>query len=194
MNFDKVAHADQYNAYLKQHIANVKQGFNWMKENLPEVLNEYNYIEETQYYGELEEIIDSHDFSKYTNIPDVDKYYELTVEYQPYAEYFYGTKTPEVREAFDKAWLAHIHANPHHWQHWILHNDTDGVKILDMPYVFIIEMICDHWAFSWRNNNLYEIFDWYNQNKEHIMFSERTRTTYENILSKLRDKLDELQN
>ena len=121
---------------------------------------------------------------------DADNYYELTPEYDAYANYFYGKQTAEVEEAFDRAWLAHIHANPHHWQHWVLHNDEDGTKILDMPYVFIIEMICDHWSFSWRNNNLYNIFDWYDKNKKNIMFSKNTRKTYEHILSEIRRELD----
>ena len=27
---------------------------------------------------------------------------------------------------FDRAWLHHQHANPHHWQHWLLVNDNPG--------------------------------------------------------------------
>ena len=33
--------------------------------------------------------------------------------------------------------------------------------ILEMPYDYIIEMICDWWSFSWQSGNLYEIFKWY---------------------------------
>nr|DAE02562.1 MAG TPA: hypothetical protein [Siphoviridae sp. ctmYS12] len=30
---------------------------------------------------------------------------------------------------------------------------------MDMPYNYIIEMICDWWAFSWNKGNLQEIFN-----------------------------------
>jgi hypothetical protein len=65
------------------------------------------------------------------------------------------------------------------------------MKILDMPYVFIIEMLCDWWAFSWKEGNLYEIFNWYDKNKEGIILSDKTRNTLEGLLDKLRTKLDE---
>lgn len=182
----------KYEEYLTTHIANVQKGYQWLKDNLPEILDEDNYFEETSYYGELDEIIKNHDRSKYNKIPDAEKYYELTCEYDAYADYFYGEQTEEVKEAFDKAWLAHIHANPHHWQHWMLQNDEDGLRLLDMPYVFIIEMICDHWSFSWKNDDLREIFTWYEQNKNGILFSTKTREIYESILDKVRVKLEEL--
>lgn len=189
--FEDMEENDQYNNYLTTHISNVKKGYNWLKENIPEVLSEDNYIDEVAYYGELDDIIAQHDKSKYTKIPDADNYYELKCEYDPYADYFYGEKTPEVEECFNRAWLEHIHANPHHWQHWILHNDDPkiGVKVLDMPYVFIVECICDWWSFSWKQGNLTEIFNWYEKNKDGIMFSDKTRKTVESILEKMKEKL-----
>ena len=179
----------EYTDYLKIHRTNVLKGYDWLKENLPELLSEDNYIEETVYYGELDDIIKKHDSSKYIRIPDAENYYELCCEYDAYADYFYGERIPEVEEHFDKAWLSHIHHNPHHWQHWILHNDSDGIKLIDMPYVFIIEMFCDHWSFSWKNNDLTEIFSWYEKNKSNMMMSDKTRVTYEEILKKVKSKL-----
>ena len=189
--FEAIEENDQYEEYLTTHIANVKKGYEWLKENLPEVLSEDNYVDEVSYYGELDDIIAQHDKSKYTKIPDADNYYELKCEYDAYADYFYGDKTTEVKESFDRAWLAHIHANPHHWQHWILHNDDPkiGVTVLDMPYVFIVECICDWWSFSWKQGNLTEIFNWYEKNKDGIMFSDKTRKTVESILEKMKEKL-----
>ena len=185
----------EYNEYLEQHIGNVQRGYEWLKENLPDVLSEDNYIEETSYYGELDEIIAQHDKSKYNRVPDVEKYYDLACEWDAYNDYFYGEQTDEVKSAFDKAWLAHIHANPHHWQHWLLQNDDPkiGLRILDMPYVFIIEMICDWWAFSWKNDDLYEIFNWYDKNKNGILLSDATREKLTSILDALKEKLDEQQ-
>lgn len=183
---------NRYDEYLTTHISNVKKGYEWLKENLPELLSVYNYADEINYYGELDDIIAQHDKTKYIKIPDASKYYELTCEYNAYADYFYGIRDKEVEEKFNIAWLSHIHNNPHHWQYWILHNDTDGLQILDMPYVFIIEAICDWWSFSWNSNNLYEIFDWYDKNKKGILISDKTKTTFEYILSRIRDKLNSL--
>ena len=182
----------EYAEYLEQHISNVQKGYKWLSENLPDLLSEDNYIEETAYYGELSEIIAQHDKSKFNKIPDVENYYELKCEWDAYDDYFYGTRTPEVEEAFDRAWLSHIHSNPHHWQHWLLQNDDPkiGLRILDMPYVFIIEMICDWWAFSWKSGNLYEIFSWYDKNKVGILVSDKTRKSIEKILDAIREVLD----
>lgn len=185
---------DQYDTYLSEHIGNVQKGYEWIKTYLPELVSEINFIEEKAYYGELDEIIAAHDKSKYNNKPDAENYYDLTPEYDAYAEYFYGTKTDEVEEAFNRAWLSHIHSNPHHWQHWLLQNDDPklGLKRLDIPYVFIVEMVCDWWSFSWKTGNLYEIFSWYETNKAGILLSDKSQKTLEHILAELKDKLDEL--
>ena len=183
---------DQYNDYLTTHISNVKRGYEWLKDNLPDILAIDNYADEISYYGELDEIIANHDKSKYNKVPDADNYYELTCEYDAYANYFYGEASDENKELFDLAWLSHIHHNPHHWQHWMLQNDEDGLKILDMPYVFIVEMFCDHWSFSWRSGNLMEIEEWYLNHKDGILLSDSTRKTYETILNSVKSKLIEL--
>lgn len=181
---------EQYDNYLTTHISNVQKGYEWLKEHLPELLSEDNYMEEIAYYGDLDEIIASHDKSKYTKIPDAEHYYDLTCEYDAYANYFYGNKDEETNKLFDYAWLSHIHHNPHHWQHWMLQNDEDGLILLDMPYVFTVEMFCDWWAFSWKSGNLFEVFDWYNKHREGILLSDKTRETLEDILSEVEKKLD----
>lgn len=190
--FEEIEENSKYESYLTEHIRNVKKGYDWLKEYLPEVVSSDNCVGECCYYGELEDIIKTHDASKYIKIPDSENYYELTCEYDPYADYFYGEKTPEVEVRFDLAWLSHIHRNPHHWQHWVLNTDEEGQKLLDIPYVFIVEMICDHWSFSWKANNLYEIFEWYDKHKGHILMSDKTRSIYESILYKIKEKLDEM--
>ena len=61
-----------------------------------------------------------------------------------------------------------------------------------MPYNYIIEMICDWWAFSWNSRNLNEIFDWYDEHKNYMKLSDATRKTVEDILSKIKKRLDGL--
>lgn len=120
----------EYDNYLFEHIENVKKGFRWMCDNLPDI------------------IIDEFEFS---NI------------------------------------------NYHDWQYWVLINDDpeEGTIALDMPYEYIVEMICDWWSFSWKTGNLYGVFDWYDEHKERMILSTKTRTTVEDILNKIKEVLDE---
>ena len=58
-----------------------------------------------------------------------------------------------------------------------------------MEYPYIIEMICDWWSFSWEQDDLFQIFDWYDKHKKQIKFSRNTRKTVEDILRKLKEKI-----
>lgn len=171
----------EYNNYLTQHKSSVRQGFYWIRENLPELARNPEYDPETLEY----QICFEHDASK----TDME-------EYCAYDEYFYGKNcTQDALRAFNIAWLRHIHKNPHHWQHWVLINDdpNEGETILDMPWNYILEMICDWWAFSWNKGNLREIFDWYEKHKDYMKLSDKTRETVEYILRLIKSKLDELE-
>lgn len=164
----------QYIKYLQSHIGAVKESYNWICENLPELIDDT--ISDTLY-----ENIRIHDMSKYG-----------IEEFTPYAKYFYGgEKTDEVNRDFDYAWLHHQHNNPHHWQYWVLKEDEGKLKALDMPDEYILEMICDWWAFSWVKGNLYEIFSWYENNKHKQILSDRTKEKVELILSKIKEKIEQ---
>lgn len=163
---------EKYNDYLEEHISNVKKGYEWLVKNdiidINQATNAYHNVYE-------------HDQSKYS-----------PSEWLEYANYFYGEQTEKVKERFDYAWLHHIHNNPHHWQYWVLINDDDGTKVLDIPEEYIIEMICDWWAFSWKSGNLYEIFDWYDDHKDKMIISNNSKTIVEDLLHKIYTKLEEL--
>ena len=163
-----------YNNYLKEHIANVQKGFDWLKRNLPELIRpEYNFAN-----------ILVHDLSKY-----------MDAEYMAYDLYFYSdAKSDWIVEGFNKAWLHHIHRNPHHWQHWVLIEDDgeEKFKALEMPYNYIIEMICDWWSFSWKKGDLTEIFEWYDKHRDHMKLGRNTRRTVEDILAEIKLKLSEV--
>lgn len=161
----------EYDNYLQEHIENVQKGFFWMQEHLPDlILDEFDYSN----------ILYHHDDSK-----------RQQEEYRAYDAYFYGgNRSYQVMQEFNYAWLHHIHHNPHHWQYWILIAE-EGTKALDIPYPYIIEMICDWWSFSWKTGNLYAIFDWYDAHKERMILSTKTRTTVEDILSKIKEVLDD---
>lgn len=160
-----------YVGYLTEHIANVNNALDWMASR--------GIIENKMSIGL------GHDESKYSG-----------QEYQAYDDYFYGNdnKTKEeIDQAFDYAWLHHIHNNKHHWQYWILHEDEGSVKALEMPEEYVYEMIADWWSFSWKADNLYEIFNWYEDHKNKIILHPNTRTLVESTLSTIKEKLDNSQ-
>lgn len=168
----------RYDEYITNHKRNVAKGFNWLKENLPEIFP--NEAVESMVEWQC---INAHDQSKY------DK-----EEYDAYDHYFYGNRSYEVVQNFNYAWLHHIHNNPHHWQYWILINDDpdEGIKYLEMPIEYVIEMICDWWSFSWYNDDLYEIFRWYGRHRDHIKLNDNTRKLVEDILNQIHTKLDDI--
>ena len=163
----------EYDEYLEQHRTNVVNGFEWFAENIPDVFPPYVYPQL------CEKIHNEHDYSK--DDPE---------EYCAYDAYFYGgVRTKPVIDAFNKAWLRHIHLNPHHWQHWVLIHDDEPEEALEIPVQYIIEMICDWWSFSWKTGNLFEIFDWYEKHKD-MKLHPTTRKNVEYILKRMKQKLE----
>ena len=164
----------QYDEYLKEHISGVKNAYEWLKENLPEY---FTFVPDSEWS------IDFHDESKYT--PD---------EYEAYDKYFYGgNRSYEVVNEFNKAWLHHIHCNPHHWQHWVLLEDDprsgEPYVCIKMPVWYVLEMISDWWSFSWKKGDLWEIMDWYDKHKNTMKLHKDTRKLVEEILEKIRKKI-----
>lgn len=120
-----------------------------------------------------------HDWSKF-----------LPCEWLPYVEYFYGERARLRDEepddyrywseaekhiaAFDRAWLHHQHANPHHWQHWVLREDDGQTKYLEMPRDFVAEMVADWCGAGRAITGKWEIWTWYEKNRERILLHSRT--------------------
>jgi hypothetical protein len=126
-------------------------------------------------------------------------------EWRPYAEYFNGgphrpwrevqawekyehydaawrTCEEGVQAAFDRAWLEHIHRNPHHPQYWVLREDSGEVKCLPMPYPYLLEMICDWRGAGMAQHNPDDTATWYLKNRDRIPFHPDTRATVERLL------------
>jgi len=93
-------------------------------------------------------------------------------EWIPYARYFYGDNWPDwdkakhqchgypykmtkqgISEAFDIAWLHHQNRNKHHWQYWLLVNDSSSNEFV------IQEPGNGHELFLSRNNRHLAMFD-----------------------------------
>lgn len=166
----------KYDKYLKNHVENVKKSYDWLLIYIPEV------IKELPLYAQLDlkyHIID-HDKSKYSE-----------EEFVPYSKYFGSSNvTPEIETNYYYAWLHHIHNNPHHWQYWVIVDNANTNIPLEMPKEYVLEMICDWWSFSWSKKDLSEIFRWYDERKEKMIFHPKTQEYIEYVLDKLKQKVE----
>jgi len=81
-----------------------------------------------------------HDWQKFT-----------PTEWSPYVMTFYGgwkygDRPQWLKDAFNRAWLHHIHhGGQHHWQHWLLMYDDDKEQYerIEMPDRYRREMLAD---------------------------------------------------
>lgn len=161
----------EYDEYLEMRSKNIKKAYNWIKRSASEILKDKNKIDYSWH-------IDFHDDTK--TIPD---------EYAAYDAYFFGKQTLKVKQNYRIARLAHIHRNPHHWQHWVLLTDDLGVQILEMPYECIVDMVCGWWSYSWMKDDLFSIFDYYEEHKSKIKLHKTSRDNLEWILKTLEEKI-----
>lgn len=182
----------EYDAYIRMHKSCVVLGYLWLSMNVYDEVVEVLPDLITFSRASLSQQMLSHDQSKYDY-----------TEYQAYNDYFYGNKDllnkDQVEIDFNKAWLHHIHKNPHHWQHWVLMEDDCGLRQgLDIPDNYILEMICDWWAFSWKKfidgkmqnvSDLKEIFDWYDNHKDIMVLNKTIREKVESILDIIKGQL-----
>jgi hypothetical protein len=167
----------EYDEYLKGHIGAVVDATLWMCRHLHAAFDGLAVVEVLEFSAN----VSTHDASK-----------RSSEEYDAYDAYFYGDKDDD---AFNHAWLHHIHHNPRHWQHWLLMNDDgkyrdpDKVIPLEMPKAYALEMVADWWSFSWRTGNLEEVFDWYEEHRDNIILHPKTREFVESVLDEIRERL-----
>jgi hypothetical protein len=118
------------------------------------------------------------------------------VEWFPYVETFYGGDSGPRRadggydpnaqgDSFDRAWNHHQKHGPHHWQYWVLPLDDGGVKVLEMPKQYRVEMLAD-WRGAGRAIKGHgqekvpeETLKWYGANRDNMRLHPRTRAWVE---------------
>ena len=149
----------EYLEYIKAHKERVEKFASWLKTNCPEVFEGVD----TDVFWDL---IKEHDESKFSE-----------EEFEPYAQRWHGDKkkTPE----YDEAWKHHWMNNEHHPEFWLGE---------DMPYIYILEMICDWGSFSIAKGDFKELSDfYYNKAKEdpEKMLSDATQEIIEDLLVKI---------
>ena len=162
----------RYDSYIIEHQNNVSKAFDKFSDKIMETLDEIS-IEEME---ELRKNIEFHDESKYSK-----------EEFEPYRNWFYPVKGEEKNKlAYDKAWLHHLHNNPHHWQYWVNINDDGSVEAIEMDETALVELFCDWVGMSYKfhsNPN-----DFYNERKDGIVLAPLTRKKLEALLALVKDE------
>ena len=149
----------EYKEYVDAHKERVEKFASWLKENCPDLFTDIDV-------DLFDEMIRDHDESKYSE-----------EEFEPYAQKWFGDgkKTFEYEEAWKHHWMS----NEHHPEYWLGE---------DMPYIYILEMICDWGSFSIDKGDLKELSDFYfNKAKDdpEKMLSEATKEIIEDLLVRI---------
>lgn len=126
---------------------------------------------------------------------DISKFFP--VEWFPYVNNFYnkdGTKkkvrdktgaydTNKQSNEFKLAWIHH-QRNKHHWQAWCNIGDGGIVTPVDIPEIYIREMIADWCGAGMSYSGEATPKEWYWANKDSLILTEKTRKRIEEILHK----------
>jgi molecular chaperone DnaK (HSP70) len=161
------SYQEDYKNYIVEHKERVKQVADWLKENLPELFDNIDL-------EAFNEIIQEHDESKYSE-----------EEFEAYAQRFYNNG--EEGFEFKEAWKHHWTHNEHHPEFWLGE---------DMPYIYILEMICDWGSFSIEKKDFTfkELSDFYYtkaKDDEEKNLSDNTKIIIEEILDKINSVVDD---
>jgi hypothetical protein len=113
----------------------------------------------------------------------------LPSEWIPYADYFYGPPVEncptclEKRErSFNRAWLLHQHRSRHHWQSYVLREDSGLVKHLPMPPAVVREMVADWMGAGRAIKGTWDARPWYLSNSLRIILHPETRDVVYQLL------------
>lgn len=140
--------------------------------------------------GVPEEQLQIHDKSKFSNeeFPHYAMYFHSGIDKSPLDA---AEQSGLVSNAFARAWLHHIHHNPHHWQHWIF---PDGYSpkgsdvesgIVHMPPSYALEMIADWMGASIAYTGSEDMTQWLYKNMPRISLHSRTADYVRGILDML---------
>lgn len=160
-------------AYINEHRENVRKAFDFLVKI--GIVNNGSEL-----YYKLKENIYYHDISKYGK-----------VEFEPYAKRFFLPNGKKLyNEDFDKAWLHHIHNNPHHWNYWVLVDGVGEITALEMPEEYVYEMICDWLSFGFKKGDLTEIKSFNEAKRNEYILHPNTRKLVDDIINKIVDEVE----
>lgn len=99
-------------------------------------------------------------------------------EFPAAVEHFHGGDPNPDRYA--RAWLHHVHANPHHWQYWMFpdgfvpHGSSVERGIVEMPTNYALEMVADWMGSSMAYTGSWDIDYWLYKNMPRISLHSKT--------------------
>lgn len=124
-----------------------------------------------------------HDLSKYS-----------FVEFWSGVKYYQGNRSPIDREkelkGYSLGWLHHKGRNKHHWEYW-LDNAANGVRAVEMPVNYVVEMFCDRIAAS----QIYQkekytdasAYEYLKRGYQHVIMHENTLVLIEDLLLRVKE-------
>lgn len=156
-----------YLKYLKKHIECVNKAYEKLKIIIPDLFDGYDDEVEIK----TEQNIKLHDNIKFSS-------HNLRV----YGEHYTGKFN---ENEYNAVILDHIRNCPHHFQHWLVFYQIDKIKAVEIPYDYIVEMICDWYSFSFIKNDETELVRWYKIYRDKMIFAPKTQIIIDNIISKV---------
>ena len=158
---DLDGYLEENKKYIEDHKKRVSEFADWLKENLPELFDNIDL----ELFNEM---IAEHDDSKFSK-----------EEFEPYAQKWFGDGKKTLE--YEEAWRHHWTHNEHHPEFWLGE---------DMPYIYILEMICDWGSFSRASGDFMELIDFYYskaKDDEEKNLSDSTKIIIEEILDKIKN-------
>lgn len=164
INESKTDYLEENEKYINEHKDNVRQFAEWLRGRLPELFDNIDL-------DLFNELIQEHDDSKFSE-----------EEFEPYAQKWFNNSGKTIE--YEAAWKHHWMNNEHHPEFWLGE---------DMPYIYILEMICDWGSFSIKSGDFHELSKFYYEkaiNDEEKNLSDNTKEIIEEILAKIDSVLD----
>lgn len=156
------AEQKKYKDYVKIHTTNVRTAYTLLQPHLQEIFE----LSDKE-LKDLETNIRNHDKSKFTE-----------EEFDAYSQFYYGRLTEKTIDNFRTASHIHRTRNPHHSEHW---------KGSEIPTIYVIEMVCDWWSFSFEKDRPDEVLNWYKNHKGEFTFQKNTKAKVNKLLAKIKE-------
>lgn len=170
--------------YIQQEISHILGHKDRVKQSL-QFFRDIGFIDKCK---KLMPCLDEAKLDKLIEFHDNGKFEEP--EFDGYRQWWYPAPGEKrSKQKLNNALLHHLHSSGHHWQYWCTYDTKydDGVTILKMPCEYVLEMLCDWYSFSIKENNPMSIFSWYEDNKSDMFFHPTTRRLVEVLLIRLKN-------
>ena len=128
-----------------------------------------------------------HDLSKYS-----------PSEFLSGIRYYQGTRSPNEAErediGYSATWMHHKGRNRHHFEYWTDYDPSVRGKIraVEMPYRYVVEMLCDRLAasriYNGKNYSQDETLKYFLTGKPHMLIHPNTSDCIENLLRMVAEK------